>query len=145
MKTFYILAFTCLFISLFPSASQAQFTEVPVKIIDDLPALPGNDLRRSFNNPKKCSQDTVEYVRNKVTAYNTISIRTGNSLGQFYTAPKKGITIHGLSFYAWSLDSSTMKIACHIFKAGVDSLPTGKPLSSDTLTVDSAFGRFMLM
>jgi len=144
MKTFYILAFTCLFISLFPSASQAQFTEVPVKIIDDLPALPGNDLRRSFNNPKKCSQDTVEYVRNKVTAYNTISIRTGNSLGQFYTAPKKGITIHGLSFYAWSLDSSTMKIACHIFKAGVDSLPTGKPLSSDTLTVDSAFGAGLL-
>ena len=139
MKTFYNLVLACFFTLVFPFASQAQFKSIPVNIIDDLPSMPGNDLRRSFANPKKCTKDTVEYVRNKVTAYNSISVRTGSALGQFYTAPKKGIKIHGLSFYAWSIDSVTMKIACQIYKAGVDSLPSGSPLASDTLTIDSTF------
>ena len=144
MKKLIKLLLAAFILLLFAVPSQAQFKKVPGIITDDLPTYPINTNRRSFKNPKNCTQDTVEYPRYKATAFNSIAVRTGGSLGQFYTSPKKGITLTGLTLYSWSLDSATIKIACHIYKAGVDSLPSGSPLTSDTITIDSAFGGGML-
>lgn len=131
------------FTFLFSLMANAQFQTTGVKLVDDI-SWPSNQSRRSLQNPKTCNQDTVDYTRFKVTAYNSISIRTGSSLGQFYTAPKNGITLHGMTFYAWSIDSPSVSIVCNIYKAGVDSLPTGNPLTADTMTIDSTFGGGML-
>src|SRR5690606_22267716 len=40
--------------------------------------------------------------------------------------------------------SKTMNIICNVYNAGADSLPTGSPLRSDTITIDSTFGGGLL-
>jgi len=107
-----------------------------------------NHTLRSASNPKDCGSDTVEYVRYKTTQFNSVSVRRGSSLGQFYPAPQT-MTITGFSFYGWALQTTparayTIRLICNLYKAGADSLPSGAPVASDTVTVDTTFGGGML-
>ncbi|MCB9246579.1 MAG: PKD domain-containing protein [Flavobacteriales bacterium] len=62
-------------------------------------------------------------------------------MGQYYEAPDT-VTISGFDFYAWQTMRSSAKVTiyCHLFEAGKDSLPSGSPIRSDTIVVDSTFG-----
>jgi hypothetical protein len=134
----------CLIFCAFSFSSFGQLTEVKVKIIDNLQKYSDPRFsKKSASNPKKCGNDTIEYARRKASAFNTISIRKNYSLGQIYGAPQD-ITVYGFTFYAWAVATpptdKTIRLICNIYKAGTDSLPSGSPLRSDTITVDSTFG-----
>lgn len=125
-------------------ATFGQLTQIKARIIDDTRKQDDPRLgKKSATNPKTCEMDTVDYARAKVTAFNSIAMRKNYSLGQIYGAPQN-ITIHGFTFYAWAVANpptdKTVRLICNIYKAGTDSLPSGSPLASDTVTVDSTFG-----
>ncbi|NUM32824.1 MAG: T9SS type A sorting domain-containing protein [Bacteroidetes bacterium] len=138
-----------LFIFLFCTYSvNGQFSSPGSIIKDNLPKAVNSLLfKKSATSPKNCVQDTVEYPRYKATGFNSISIRKNYSLGQFYGAPQD-ITIHGFTFFGWVWSNpptdKKIRLICNIYKAGKDSLPTGSPLRSDTVTIDSTFGSGLL-
>ena len=146
MSRFY---FSCLFIFILSLSGFSQLTNIPVKITDNLQKRPSVNLlnKKSNINPKSCGKDTVGYVRQKATAFNSISIRKNYSLGQIYGAPQN-ITIHGFTFFAWAVANpptdKKIRLICNLYKAGTDSLPSGSPLASDTVTIDSTFGGGLL-
>lgn len=86
-----------------------------------------------------CGPDTVFYPFGKATGLLPINFSAGVGVAQWYSAPQP-ITVHGFTFYAWvdSATSQTVDIICHLYLAGTDSTPTGLPLASDTVTIDSA-------
>lgn len=103
-----------------------------------------NPGSRSVQNPTTCGKDTSYFANYTTTAYRGVSIRSGNSLGQYFGA-NQNVTISGFRFYAYALTTSpakkyTIKLICNVYKAGVDSLPTGSPLASDTVEVDTVMG-----
>ncbi|MFN8397741.1 MAG: PKD domain-containing protein [Bacteroidia bacterium] len=86
-----------------------------------------------------CGPDTVYYPFGKASGLVPLNFSQGVGVGQWYSAPQP-ITVHGFTFYAW-VDSSTnqtVDIICHLYLAGNDSTPTGLPLASDTVTIDSS-------
>ncbi len=140
--------FLTLFFIIFSLVAYSQHTEVKGKITDDLPQYnTQKHYKKSAAKPKTCGNDTVEYARRKASAYNSISMRKNYSLGQIYGAPQD-ITVHGFTFYAWAVASpptdKTIRVICNIYRAGADSLPSGTPLRSDTVTIDSTFGGGLL-
>jgi len=123
----------------------AQFTSEGRPIIGNIgmPA-PTKVTNRNAQNPKSCKSDTTTYPRFGTTGYYSVSVRTGSSLGQFFPVPQS-MTISGFYFYAFSLATTparpvNIKLRCVIYKAGADSLPTGSPLATDTVTVDTVMG-----
>ncbi len=109
-------------------------------------AMPSNPkvANRSVLKPTQCSSDTTTYARWGTSAYYSVSIRTGSSLGQFFPTPQP-ITVSGFFFYGFSLNATPLRpvnirLRCNVYKAGADSLPTGSPLASDTITVDTVMG-----
>jgi PKD repeat protein len=87
-----------------------------------------------------CGPDTLLYPLAKdVNNLVLVDISGGVGLGQWFSAPQP-ITVHGFTFFAYvdSLTNQTVDIICHLYAAGVDSAPTGLPLASDTVTIDSA-------
>lgn len=139
-----ILLLTGLFLLSFSVFAQIQPAGVAVR--DDLSAgrVSGpENAKRSAQNPKACSSDTVEYPYNKASGLVTISIAKGRGLGQLYSCPKT-VTVSGFTFYAFVLPShktaKKMQIFARLYKAGSDSLPSGAPLRADTLQIDSTLG-----
>jgi len=123
---------------------QAQFSSPGLPIQSPVHKLNQEMKLRSAAKPTACKTDTVEYTLYKATALNSISVRKGSSLGQFFGAPQT-LTVHGFRFFGWALSATaaskyTIKVICNLYKAGTDSLPTGSPLASDTLTIDTTFG-----
>jgi len=138
------LYFSCILILATVSNVFSQLTKDNVKIIDDLPRASSSTLnKKSSTNPQACNRDTVEYPRFKASRLFSVAMRKNYSLAQFYSAPQD-ITVHGFSFYAYAIGtppvSNKVRVICNLYKAGSDSLPTGTPLRSDTLLVDSTFG-----
>jgi len=138
-------AFIICLLFLFNNQLKAQLKAVDVKIIDDLKKHEVSQFtpsKRSVSNPRKCGVDTVEFARYRGTAYFTVSVTKGSSLGQLYECPQP-ITLNGFSFYAFVIGSppskKRMRLICNVYNAGNDSLPTGSPLRSDTITIDSTF------
>lgn len=128
--------------------TKGQFSSPGTVLKDNLPKS-GNMIfyKKSASSPKKCVQDTVEYPRYKASAFNSISTKKNYSLGQFYGAPQD-ITVHGFTFFGWVVSNpptdKKIRLICNLYKAGKDSLPSGSPLRSDTVTIDSSFGGGML-
>ncbi|MDP2176707.1 MAG: PKD domain-containing protein [Bacteroidota bacterium] len=143
MKVFY----SAIFILLFSATSiNAQLIQLPHKIVDDLNKHALNDNhgnKRSNINPKVCGIDTVEFPRYRGTAFFTVTVNSGRSLGQLYDAPSP-ITLSGFTFYAFVAANppspKKMRLICNVYNASSDSLPTGTALRSDTITIDSTFG-----
>lgn len=139
----YLLLLCCGFF--FSIVAQAQFVSDQYVIVDDMQERIFGDQsklgKKAKSNPKNCGKDTMTYPYYKASRLVTISVSNGYSLGQFYEAPGS-ITIDGFEFYAWQASggADTVTLYCHVYKAGSDSLPTGSPLRSDTLLIDSTFG-----
>lgn len=140
-------SFLCIF--LLSLTVGAQIKPAGVSIMDDMQKIGQNSsvTKRSIQNPKTCTVDTSEYPRYKATNLVTISIAKGRSLGQLYSCPKP-VSITGFTFYAFVLPvhktSKSMQVYCRLYKAGPDSLPSGSPLRSDTLSIDSTLGAGLL-
>jgi hypothetical protein len=123
----------------------AQLTSDNVQIKDDFTKVKLNEInnKRSATSPKVCGIDTVEFPRYRGTAYFAVNVSGGRALGQLYDCPTP-LTLSGFTFYAYvSTNPPTakrMNIICNVYNAGTDSLPSGTPLRSDTLTIDSTFG-----
>ncbi|MCO6495552.1 MAG: T9SS type A sorting domain-containing protein [Bacteroidetes bacterium] len=128
--------------------AEAQITSANVKIIDNIQQKFNGDFdRRSISNPTLCSVDTLEYARYNATGLYVVTGNSGRGLAQFYGAPQK-LTISGATFYAYISSNpptpQTSKVYVNLYKAGSDSLPSGTPLRSDTITLDSTFGNGQL-
>lgn len=99
--------------------------------------------RRTQSGPTECTIDTVEYARFKATGQlQVVTMYEGRGLGQFYGAPQE-ITLHGASFYAFITGNPsviTTQVYVNVYRADADSLPSGAPLRSDTVTIDTTFG-----
>ena len=89
----------------------------------------------------QCGPDTVEYPLAKATSLTALSINNTSSapaVGQYFDAPQP-ITISGFDIYAWSTFLPSVNVICQLYAAGPDSLPTGAPLASAIVPVDSNF------
>ncbi|MBX2985482.1 MAG: T9SS type A sorting domain-containing protein [Bacteroidia bacterium] len=147
MKRIVTLSFLTFFV-LFYFEANAQITSNKVRISDDIQKITNdNPGRRSAATPTACVVDTVEYARNNATGLYVVTGNSGRGLAQFYGAPQK-MTISGASFYAYisSNPPTPLKstVYVNLYKAGSDSLPSGLPLRSDTITLDSTFGNGLL-
>ncbi|NQW42972.1 MAG: T9SS type A sorting domain-containing protein [Bacteroidetes bacterium] len=129
----------------------SQLNSTNHQFIDNLPKMGNNvnnsNAKRSISNPTKCAVDTIEYGRYKGSAFNTITVSRGRSLGQLYSTPKP-VVLTGFTFYAFVAANppsrKKLNLICNVYKAGSDSLPRGMPLRSDTITIDSTFGNGLL-
>lgn len=125
---------------------KAQFVDAGRTLVDDVHAgtQKGKIQSRSATNPTQCDGDTSMFPSYGSTAYNSITIKKGSSLGQFFDAPQT-MTVSGFRFYGFSVTPTPAKsvkinIICNLYKAGADSLPSGTPIASDTITVDTVMG-----
>lgn len=100
-----------------------------------------------------CSADTVEYLSLKAwvaenTPTNTydsayaVNVGSGSSIsvGQWYPAPQ-AMTVSGFRFIAYlpqSAGNFVHSVTCNIYNAGTDSLPSGAPLQSILVNVDTS-------
>lgn len=139
-----ITLFSLFLSALIPLQAQVQTPNISIK--DNMQKLQVTDrshTKRSSQNPTSCSSDTVQYPYYKSTALVTISVSRGRSLGQLYNCPKP-LVLSGFTFYAFVIGNpptaKKMNLICNVYKAGSDSLPTGSPLRSDTITIDSTLG-----
>ncbi|MCB9251745.1 MAG: T9SS type A sorting domain-containing protein [Flavobacteriales bacterium] len=142
------LQYSLLISFLFPLIANAQFSSIPVKVTDNIPKLSSAKLgKKSAANPKNCERDTVQYPRYKASRLFFVNMRQGYSLGQFYGTPQE-ITVHGFTFYAFvnanPPSPKNVRVICNLYRAGADSLPSGIPLRSDTVSVDSTLGGGLL-
>ncbi|MBM3439200.1 MAG: hypothetical protein FJX91_08750, partial [Bacteroidetes bacterium] len=124
----------------------AQFVDAGKTLVDDvhIGTQKGKIQSRSATKPTQCDGDTSMFPSYGSTAYNSISIRKGSSLGQFFDAPQT-MTVSGFRFYGFSVTPTPAKsvkinLICNLYKAGADSLPSGTPIASDTITVDTVMG-----
>lgn len=87
-----------------------------------------------------CGPDTLLYPLAKATGFTVIDIADSLSMGQWYDAPQN-ITVHGVSFFAWvdSATNQTVTLQVRLYNAAPDSTPTGAPLRTATIVIDSNF------
>jgi hypothetical protein len=124
----------------------SQFQSQNVQLTNDMTMRSPTGLQQGGKIVKRdCLPDTLAYGRYKATGYRAISVSSGYSLGQFYESPDT-VTYSGFQFYAWMSagTSDTVTISCNMYLAGSDSLPSGNPVRSVTLDVDSTFGGGLL-
>lgn len=124
---------------------KAQFVDAGIKITGQI-AVPSTSkvTNRSAANPKNCDWDTLTFPSMGSSAYNSVTVRKGFSLGQFYGAPGD-VQVSGFRFYGFAIIPSgsayrKVNAICNLYKAGSDSLPSGSPLASDTITIDTVLG-----
>ncbi|MFT5859468.1 MAG: PKD repeat protein [Flavobacteriaceae bacterium] len=134
----HLLGFVALAIT---SASYAQFAEkLNVTIINDIaPNTAG------ASKAATCGTDTVQYTLAKTTGFTALSINSATSaqaMSQYYNCPQP-VTISGAQFYAYKIDvtgGTSINVGLSVYAAGLDSMPTGLPLASTTVAVDTNFG-----
>jgi len=91
-----------------------------------------------------CGPDTNGYALAKATGLQALNVNNTTSAGaisQYFDAPQP-MTVSGMSFYAWKADvtnGTTMTVNVQIYAAGADSMPTGTPLATTTVSVDTTF------
>lgn len=106
-----------------------------------------SDIQAVQSNSKStsCGPDTVLYTLQKATGLQAISINNATSaqgVSQYYNCPQP-LTITGVEFYAYKIDVTggiTQNVTVQIYTAGTDSMPSGLPLVTSTVLVDTNFG-----
>ena len=107
-----------------------------------------NDLNSGNSTITKstiCGPDTVTYPMAKATGLSALSINSATSaqaLCQYFNAPQ-AISISGAEFFAYKLDAAggtSINVNLEVYVAGVDSMPTGVPVASTIVSVDTTFG-----
>lgn len=92
-----------------------------------------------------CGPDSLQYGLNKATGLQSLNINNATSaraVAQYFDAPQS-ITISGVTFYGYKIDATngiTMNATVEVYAAGIDSMPTGLPLATTTVLVDTTFG-----
>lgn len=130
---------------LFPSVVSSQSQNNPHNIDREWNFIRPSATERSNVN---CGVDTVLYVQAKTTSQETkILYSDGNAYSSmasqyFHASAGTPITVHGFRWYGVSYDpvsggNPVLTIDCSVYQAGSDSLPTGAPLATITLTVDT--------
>ena len=126
--------------------AHAQFSDAGHRIVNDIiqPIEPFAVSKRNSTNPTQCGGDTSMFPSYGSTAYSTVTVRRGSALGQFFDAPQD-MTISGFRFFALAVTPTPardvkIRLVCKLYKAGLDSLPSGAPIATDTLTVDTVQG-----
>ncbi len=152
LKTFTLkncVSFCFLFLGIFSLKAQ-NLLSTPVSIVNNLtpPQMVFTKASKGLGKTSTCGYDTVYYPYNKTSAFNAISLNastSGNSFAQWYPAPQ-AITVSGFDFYAWqsAASSAVVSLTCRMYAAGTDSMPTGLPLASVVVNVDSSFGGGLL-
>jgi uncharacterized repeat protein (TIGR01451 family) len=106
----------------------------------------GKDIASITSQLVSCTADTIEYPFFKTTGLRALSINNSTSASaasQYYDTPQP-LTISGFEFYAWSTSAPTsntiVPVTCEVYLAGPDSIPTGIPLASIVVQVDTVFG-----
>ncbi len=143
-KIHYLSLLGMLLLSL-PVFSQHNLPYQPTNIIGNLNRsqiswASSNGLGKTTS----CSYDTVNYTFNKATTLQAISMNstTASAFAQWYSAPQ-ALSVSGFEFYAWQSANiaATVSVTCRIYNASpIDSTPTGLPLASVSVPVDSTFG-----
>jgi len=106
-----------------------------------------SDMQVVQSNSKStsCGPDTVLYTLQKATGLQVVSINNGLSakaVSQYYNCPQP-LTLSGVEFYAYKMDATggiSQNVTVEVYTAGVDSMPTGLPLVTTTVLVDTNFG-----
>ncbi len=148
MKKHTTLFFAALFLSLQLitlklNAQSIQATQV--NLINDINTSAPITYRQSNGLGKTTScGDTIYYPWNKATQFTAITLNatsSGNTFAQWFDADQ-AITVSGFDFYGWqsAQTNAVVSITCRMYAAGIDSMPTGLPLASVTVPVDSSFG-----
>lgn len=141
MNKFYLFAFALI--------SFGAFGQIKIENVDiETPYLRhGNNF---LAKTTACGADTVQYPTAKATAFSSLNVNNSTSagaLGQYYDVPQP-LTISGANFYAYKIDQTggiTLNATVSIYTASpVDSLPTGSPLASTVVVVDTSFGGGLL-
>lgn len=137
--------FALLLISVLSFQSQGQSPKIPLKNATLNDGISVNDYGQ-YRGTVNCNVDTVAYVQAKTSnqeakilySDNTYSSSAGQMFGASSSSPK---TVYGFRWYGYSYDpigsgSPVLSIDCELYAAGADSLPTGLPLASETISVD---------
>ncbi len=103
---------------------------------------------RSATNPTQCGSDTSLFPNLSSTGYGSLLIGNGQFFGQFYAAPQE-ITVSGFRFYSYLPYDTLLKrkkvtVACKVYEAGGDSLPTGSAIAVGYTTIDTVVGALTL-
>ncbi|MEL6133648.1 MAG: T9SS type A sorting domain-containing protein, partial [Bacteroidota bacterium] len=109
-----------------------------------LPTANANDLNRTVT----CPQDTNLYIDFK--SVNLLELLSFDGAfipgyGQYFPAsPTNPVTVSGFFFLSSVNDMMTVSttIDCRAYNAGSDSLATGAPVASTTVTIDTSFTTF---
>jgi len=132
-----------LFLAVCGGVNAQSIERLNVPIYNDLhtSGSSGNALAKTTT----CSQDTVQYPLAKAVGLSALSINNATSaqgMSQYYNAPQ-AITISGIEFYAYKINTTggiSINVTAAIYLAGSDSMPTGMPLATTTVAVDTNFG-----
>lgn len=131
-------------LALAPTMVHAQLQEVNATI----DFHPQNATMQDISSASKsttCGPDTVEYTVAKATGLSVINVNSATSaqaVSQYFNCPQP-ITISGLEFFAYKLDATggtSLNATVSVYAASPDSMPTGAPLATTTVPVDTNFG-----
>ncbi|WMX13840.1 T9SS type A sorting domain-containing protein [Aureispira sp. CCB-E] len=134
---------TILLCIVFASVSMAQNLQPINKTISFQPQL------STFSNAPEATTlncvDTIEFTLAKATGLRILTLNNATSAqaaSQYFNAAQ-AITISGATFYAFKSDATggiSANVPVSIYLAGADSLPTGAPLATVNVPVDTTFG-----
>lgn len=139
MKHF-LLAISLLFVGSI-TAQTLQTTEVNIKLPANRAALDGvNPIIKTT----ACGPDTNSYALAKASGLQGLNLNNATSataISQFFDAPQ-AITISAVGFYAWKSDTTggiSLNATVEIYAAAPDSTPTGTPIATATVAVDTTY------
>lgn len=143
MKKNYFLSFALT--AIFAAGSSLSYAQL--KVAAGNPTFVNDHVKNKLSNKAiaVCGADTVDYPLVKATGIQALNLNnatSGSAGGQYYNA-NDSITVNGFNFYAWKPDTangSTITISAELYTAGADSLPSGMPLATQLIIIDTTFG-----
>lgn len=131
---------------MFPLLATAQMVETG-DVIHFNPqsySTSGNVSTNPTYKTSTCGPDTVQYASAKATGYTALSINnatSGYAVSQYFNCPQP-LTLTGAEFFGYKIDAvggTSLNASVYIYAAGPDSLPTGAPLATGIVAVDTNF------
>ncbi len=130
-------------LAMLPAMGFAQVEAVEADLHFE-PINPALQAIESGSKSTSCGPDTVEYALAKATGLSALSINnatSGYAVAQYFNCPQP-LTISAVEFFAYKIDATggtSLTATVQIYAAGPDSLPSGAPLGTTTVTMDTNF------
>ena len=143
MKYLFTLTYVFIGVGLFAQSAISTYKS-DIKLPDVI--KPYNNINKS----QSCITDTVYYTNAKASSQATkIAFKTGNTSTGFveayaqYFGSASNITVNGFRWYGKSNDPNhtsnpVVNAICEMYDVDANGLPTGAPLASETLAVDTS-------